>query len=344
MPFNGSGVYTAPSASFPAVTATVISSTKYNAVINDVASALSNCVTRDGQSPPTANLPMGGFKLTGLLNGSALGDSSALGQLVGNVYQYVSSIAGTNTITGNVPLAPAAYAAGQIFFFLPANTNSGATTLNISSLGAKDVYARGAACVGFEIRANVPTAVIYDGTRFHLLGTRQGWELIETKSASASASLDFTTGFAASFLAHQLVITNLLPATDAVELWLRVSLNGSTWRTGAGEYGDTRIANVDGGAVSVGGAGSATKITLAAGLGSTSNRTYSGLVTGYGFSSGGTVKGFNFQSGGWNATAGTFLVQGSGISISSSAVLGLQLLASSGNIASGVVSLYGLRG
>ena len=30
----------------------------------DIATGLSNCVTRDGQSPATANLPMGGFRHT----------------------------------------------------------------------------------------------------------------------------------------------------------------------------------------------------------------------------------------------------------------------------------------
>lgn len=49
---------------------------------NDMAAGLSNCVTRNGQSPPTANLPMGGFKLTGLAAGSIAGDSATYDQAV----------------------------------------------------------------------------------------------------------------------------------------------------------------------------------------------------------------------------------------------------------------------
>jgi hypothetical protein len=75
MPFNGSGTYTPPGADFPAVTLTVISSTKYNNVTNDIAAALTNCVTRDGQSPMTASLPMGGQSILNLAAGTAAAPS-----------------------------------------------------------------------------------------------------------------------------------------------------------------------------------------------------------------------------------------------------------------------------
>ncbi len=64
MPFNGAGVYSPPGADFPAVTQTVISSTHYNNVINDIATGLSLCLTKDGQQTATANIPFGGFRAT----------------------------------------------------------------------------------------------------------------------------------------------------------------------------------------------------------------------------------------------------------------------------------------
>lgn len=74
MPFDGNGNFTALSApDFPAVTGNVISSAYYNNVINDLIAGLSDCVTRDGQSPPTASLPMAGFKHTGAAAASATG-------------------------------------------------------------------------------------------------------------------------------------------------------------------------------------------------------------------------------------------------------------------------------
>lgn len=82
MPFNGSGTFVslAPP-DFPALPFTTILASMFNANMNDIfTNGLTNCLTRDGQSPPTANLPMAGFKLTGLGNGNADSDSAALGQ------------------------------------------------------------------------------------------------------------------------------------------------------------------------------------------------------------------------------------------------------------------------
>lgn len=54
MPFDGSGNYVPAAApSFPAVAGTTIVATYYNNVINDIADALSNCLTRDNQGKPT---------------------------------------------------------------------------------------------------------------------------------------------------------------------------------------------------------------------------------------------------------------------------------------------------
>ena len=74
MPFNGSGTYTLPSGN-PVATGTTISSTTTNNTNSDIATALTNCLTRDGQSTPSANLPMNSKKLTGLAAGTTAGDS-----------------------------------------------------------------------------------------------------------------------------------------------------------------------------------------------------------------------------------------------------------------------------
>ena len=71
MAYNGSGVYSPPGASFPAVTGTVIDSTKYNAVVNDIATALTTAITKDGQTTITANLPMATYRHTGVSDGAA---------------------------------------------------------------------------------------------------------------------------------------------------------------------------------------------------------------------------------------------------------------------------------
>lgn len=57
MPFNGAGVYAPPGADYPVVTLTTIESAKYNDLVADLATALTLCITKDGQQVTTARVP-----------------------------------------------------------------------------------------------------------------------------------------------------------------------------------------------------------------------------------------------------------------------------------------------
>ena len=112
---------------------------------------------------------------TDFTNNSTVIDAAWLDDVDVAAYSSLSSVAGTNTITATGPVPLSAYASGQMFRFIPANTNTGATTINItpsggSALGAKNLYFNGAACTGGEIRQNQPCIVVYDGTQFNLIG------------------------------------------------------------------------------------------------------------------------------------------------------------------------------
>ena len=73
-----------------------------------------------GLNVPTANLPMGGFKFTGLGNGSAASDSATFGQIQTAVANYGVDSAGSDTYAITLTPALAAYVAGQVFRFYPA--------------------------------------------------------------------------------------------------------------------------------------------------------------------------------------------------------------------------------
>lgn len=90
---NGSGVYTPPAASYPAVSGTLIEAAKFNAVIDDVATALTESVAINGQTAMTGDLPMGSHKITGLSDGVAASDACAYGQA------GAAAIAGTYAAT-----------------------------------------------------------------------------------------------------------------------------------------------------------------------------------------------------------------------------------------------------
>src|SRR6185312_13178098 len=87
----------------------------------------------------------------------------------------LTSVSGTNTVVGSVAaqgsitMAPTAYTTGMRFQFIPAATNTGASTLNVSSLGAKNIFYDGRALVGGELSTASPVAVEYDGTQFNMM-------------------------------------------------------------------------------------------------------------------------------------------------------------------------------
>jgi len=170
MSYNGSGTFVINSAGQPVVTGTVISSTAFNALTADLATGLSTALTKDGQTTPTANLPMGTFKFTGMGNGSAATDSANISQVQSSFGSFLT-VSGTDTITATVSPALTAYASGQMFAFVAANTNTGAVTINISSLGAKAITKNGnTALSAGDLTANYLFVVVYDGTQFQVVG------------------------------------------------------------------------------------------------------------------------------------------------------------------------------
>lgn len=77
--YNGSGTFVISGTGLPYVFNTTISETVANTLNSDLATGLSTCITKDGQTVPTANIPLGGFKITGLGNPTAAGDALSYG-------------------------------------------------------------------------------------------------------------------------------------------------------------------------------------------------------------------------------------------------------------------------
>ena len=95
MSFNGSGTFNLYAIGNPVVTGTTISASWANNTLSDIATGLSNCITRDGQSPATANIPMNSHKFTGLAAGTAAGDSARYEQVTSAVAITGGAIDGT---------------------------------------------------------------------------------------------------------------------------------------------------------------------------------------------------------------------------------------------------------
>jgi hypothetical protein len=82
MPRNGAGVYSLVTNTwYPASNGVLATSSDWNVFAPDIAAALTQSVSSDGQTPMTGNLPMGNNKITGLANGTANTDAVAFGQI-----------------------------------------------------------------------------------------------------------------------------------------------------------------------------------------------------------------------------------------------------------------------
>jgi hypothetical protein len=111
-------------------------------------------------------------------------------------------------LTGSLTPAIAAYATGNLFSFVAANTNTGATTINLNSLGAKSITKSGTtALVAGDLVSGQIYLIEYDGTRF---------QLINPSSVSGVLSVSFgSTGLTPSTATSGVItVAGTLAATN----------------------------------------------------------------------------------------------------------------------------------
>ncbi len=126
---------------------------------NQVPSELQNVITQTGQSLTNADLNQLGKGIAEYAgNGDFYTDS-------GGVNAYVLSVLGTKQ-------APTGYVDGLQIRFIPGNTNTSASTVNVASLGVKTIVNfNGVALTGAELTASDPAKAFFDlsNDRFQLL-------------------------------------------------------------------------------------------------------------------------------------------------------------------------------
>ena len=209
MSFNGSGTFNINSAGQPVVSGTVISSSTFNTLTADLATGLSTCITKDGQTTITANIPINSYKITGLAAGTAATDAARVGQLQAGAASVVT-VTGTDTYTGTMSPSLGAYAAGNTFTFVVPNTNTTAATLNIDGLGAKALTRDGStALVAGDLVANAEVLVVYDGTRFQVLNSnsKTNFNLSGTLTVAGNTTLSGGTANGVAYLNASKVLT-----------------------------------------------------------------------------------------------------------------------------------------
>ena len=208
MSYNGTGTFNINTAGQPVVTGTTITSTAFNLLTADLATGLTTALTKDGQTTPTANIPMGTYKITGLGAGSSATDAAQYGQLQAGA-TTIATVSGTDTLTGSLTPALAAYATGNLFSFVAAATNTGAVTINLNSLGAKSVTKQGStALAAGDILIGQVSLIEYDGTRFQLLNPSTTGANVSSISFGSTGLTPSTATSGAVTVAGTLAIAN----------------------------------------------------------------------------------------------------------------------------------------
>ncbi len=168
--------------------------------------------------------------------------------------------------------------------------------------------------------------------------------LLEQHTASSSANLDFTTAFTSTYDTYQVEVVAVTPATNAVTFQMQVSTDGgSTWQSSTYStqaYGQANNTGVGGTANS-----STTLFTLGdtTTLGNASTASWSATMKLYNMLQ--AAKYFSFQGDlvGVGYSDGADRRQFFGGSWhTATAVNALRFKMSSGDIASGVIRVYGL--
>lgn len=225
MPRNGSGGYALdPSTWNPGVDGVTATTSDWNVKVKaDLETAIAGSVAADGQTPMSGALDMGNNRVTNVLAPNSVTDAATAGEIQSGAWQYLTSVAGTNTITASVT-GLTAYAAGQTFRAVIANTNTGAVTLNINSVGGVAVTKNGStALVAGDLLAGAAVEVVYDGTQFQLVTPSEstiGAALRVSASAAAAQLAIATTGT----VLQKLVFTDAGSSTGSSSL---TSITGS---------------------------------------------------------------------------------------------------------------------
>ena len=142
MPRDSGGTYTRASTSFSGSTlwqqaknaGQTIQASEHDSEQNDVATALTDSLSRSAKGGMLADLPMGGFRVTTMNDAASLDHATTLKQV-----NFARTYGGTSTGAANVytctlSAPPVAYVDGALFTFIAHQANTGSATFGISGL------------------------------------------------------------------------------------------------------------------------------------------------------------------------------------------------------------------
>lgn len=186
MPFNGSGAF---SRVYNWVTdknnSINITASRMDTEDTGFATGLSSCVLKDGTQTITADLPMSGFKLTGVGNASARNQNAVVGQIQDSTYNWIAGGGTADVITATYSPAVTALVDGMELDFRATAANATTTpTFSPNGVTAHTITMNGGNALS---AGNIPGNLFEGKLRYNLANTR--WELMNPSSGGG-----FTTG------------------------------------------------------------------------------------------------------------------------------------------------------
>ena len=189
MSFNGSGVFNRLYSWANDAAANIkIRADRMDNEMNGMATGLSTCITKDGQTTVTANLPMATYRHTGVGDGAARTDYTSVGQTQDGKIHWVAAGGTADAITATYSIPVTALVDGQICYVRAGAANATTTpTFSPNSLTARTIVKNGGqALVAGDIYGAGHELVL----RYNLANTR--WELMNPAVVASAAVTDAT--------------------------------------------------------------------------------------------------------------------------------------------------------
>lgn len=208
MPRNGSGTYVRTNGVNGGST-TWTSDRDQNAEIRagrhdthdqDIADALTSSIAKDGQTSPTANLPMATFRHTGVGNGVNRTDYAALGQVQDSSVLWAGASSGAaNVYACSLTPALTTYVDGFRVAFFAHQDNTSTATLNVNSVGAISILSReGFTLVPYTIKTSTVVEVVYKGSAFYIVSQTpifNGYQAATATGTTQGTARQITSSF-----------------------------------------------------------------------------------------------------------------------------------------------------
>lgn len=132
------------------------------------------------------------------------------------VFNNLITVTGTNTLTGTSVPPISGYVTGATYSFIPLNTNTGAVTIDIDLLGAKEItYDQSTSLSAGALQAGKMALIEYDGTRFQLVNSFVTGQIPDGSITVAKLAADTRSDVAS---ATTISLTALSPATRNIRI------------------------------------------------------------------------------------------------------------------------------